>query len=356
MPVLFLGEEQHTGRALYGGRIKAGGADAHHRAAEDDLARGLYEAAALLCNVAERSADAGQAVDRSLEGAAAVCNDTLNNALAFAACLIHGIGRAGADDVAADAGGQPAGLDLSVGDGLDLHLLAALRVLDILGDDLDAVLSGVLGVEKIDSVLLVLLDAVVCLVYAAGNTHKLNTAQQLLREIEHGQMVAVKVRLALCAVDNEGIDLADTAADLDGSREHCAAHADDTRFADALEYCLGVLHLLLSEGLHQLGSILEIVLDDHGHDHVAQRMGSRLNSHYLAGDRSMNGRGDRSGTLADLLIHLHIIAHLDKRLAGCAYVLYHWNDYLCGRCDNGHRDLRSLHVIGVHTAFELIGH
>ena len=49
--ILFLGEEEHAGVALDGRGLKAGGADAHHRAAEDDLARGFHEAAALLGDV-----------------------------------------------------------------------------------------------------------------------------------------------------------------------------------------------------------------------------------------------------------------------------------------------------------------
>ena len=71
MSVLFFGEEQHACGALDGGGFKARCADTHHRAAENDLARGLDEAAALLGEVLKRSADAGESVYGSLEGAPA---------------------------------------------------------------------------------------------------------------------------------------------------------------------------------------------------------------------------------------------------------------------------------------------
>ena len=113
MSVLFFGEEQHACGALDGGGFKARCADTHHRAAENDLARGLDEAAALLGEVLKRSADAGESVYGSLEGAARDGDDTLDNGLALIAGLIYRVRGTGADNVAADAGGDPAGLDLA---------------------------------------------------------------------------------------------------------------------------------------------------------------------------------------------------------------------------------------------------
>ena len=356
MPILFLGEEQDAGGALDGGRVKAGGADAHHGAAQNDLPGGLYKAAALLGNVLEGSAHAGQAVDGSLQGAAAVGDDTLNNALAFVAGLVDGVAGTGADHVAAHAGGQPAGLHLTAGDGLDLHLLAALGVLDLFGDDLNAVLGGIEGVEQIDGVLLVDLDTVIGLLHAVGDTHQLNALEQLGGEIQHGQVVAVQIRLALGAVDNQLIHLADTAADLHSGGEHGAAHADHTGLTDALQNGLRVLQLLLREGGHQFRGILEVILNDHRHDHIPQGVRSGLNGNDLAGDGGMDRGRDRNRVFTDLLIHLHIVAYLNQGLAGRAYVLYHGDHYLRRRCDDGHGDFRGLHVIGVHAAFKSMGH
>ena len=181
MSVLFFGEEQHACGALDGGGFKARCADTHHRAAENDLARGLDEAAALLGEVLKRSADAGESVYGSLEGAARDGDDTLDNGLALIAGLIYRVRGTGADNVAADAGGDPAGLDLAACDCLDLHLLAALGVLDLFGDDLYPVILGMEGIEKVNSVLLVLLDAVVAVVKAAGNTDELDALEGAAR-------------------------------------------------------------------------------------------------------------------------------------------------------------------------------
>ena len=169
-------------------------------------------------------------------------------------------------------------------------------------------------------------------------------------------MVAVQVRLTLGAVDNQLIHLADTAADLHSGGEHCAAHANHAGLTDALQNGLRVFQLLLGEGGHQFRGILEVVLDDHRHDHIPQGVGSGLHSDDLAGDGGMDGGRDRDRVFTDLLIHLYIVAYLNQRLAGRAYVLYHRYHYLGRRCDNGHGNFRGLHVIGVHAAFERMGH
>ena len=356
MPVLLLGEEEDAGGALDGGRLEAGGADAHHGAAQDDLAGRLHKAAALLGQIAEGGAHPGQGVHGVLQGAAGDGDDTLDDGLALVAGLINGVAGTGGDHVCAHAGGQPAGLDLTAGDGLDLHLLAALGVLDLLGHDLDAVLLRMEGVEQIDGVLLVDLDPVVGLLHAAGDAHELDAAEQLLGEIEHGEMVAVQVRLALGAVDDELVHLADTALDLEGGGEHGAAHADNAGLADALKYRVGVLELLFRQRLHKGGGVQPVVFNDDGGDHVSQGMGPGLHRHHLAGDGGVDRSGDRRGVFADLLSHLHKIALLDQGLAGSADMLDEGDHNLLRRRDDRDGNIRPFHIVGVHAAMERVGH
>ena len=356
--VFLVGEEQDARGALDVGRLEIRGDQAHHGAAEDDLLRLDDEAAALLDDVAERSAEAAlQVVGLIAHGAAGNGEDTLDAGHAFVAGAVDGVSRLGADDVAADAGRQAAGLDLTVRDGLDLHLLSALRVLDVLRHDLHAVLRGVFGQEQIDGVLLVLLDAVVSLVEAGRDARQLDALEQLLGVVLHGQVVAVEVRLALCAVDDEGIDFAKAAADLERGREHGAAVTDDTGLADAVKDGFGILHLLGRQGREiRAGGVLEVIFDHDRGDHIAQGVGSRLDGDHLAGDRRVDGSGDGCRIVSDLLTHLHIIAHRDQRFAGCADMLHHREHDLRRRSNNGHRDIRRLHVVGMNSAMKLKGH
>ena len=213
------------------------------------------------------------------------------------------------------------------------------------------------GVEQINGILLVDLNAVVCLLDTGGNAHKLDALEQLLGIIAHREMVAVEVRLAFGAVDNELIDLADTAADLERSREHCTAHADNAGIADASENSLGILELFLCQG-RQISAwgILVIVLDHNGHDHVSQRMRSRLYCHDFARHGSMDRCGNRRRIRSYYLPHRYIVTHSHGGLAGRAYVLCHGDDDLRRRCNDGHRNFRCLHVIGMHAAFKSVGH
>ena len=173
----------------------------------------------------------------------------------------------------------------------------------------------------------------------------------------HGQVVAVEVRLALCAVDDEGIDFAKAAADLERSREHGTAVTDDTGLADAVKDGFGILHLLGRQGREiRAGGVLEVIFDHDRGDHIAQGVGSRLDGDHLAGDRRVDGSGDGCRIVSDLLTHLHIIAHRDQRFAGCADMLHHREHDLRRRSNDGHRDIRRLHVVGMNSAMKLKGH
>ena len=70
----------------------------------------------------------------------------------------------------------------------------------------------------------------------------------------------------------------------------------------------------------------------------------------------MDGGGDGCGIVSDLLTHLHIVAHFDQRLAGCADMLHHREHDLRRRSNDGHRNIRRLHVVGMNSAMKLKGH
>ena len=213
------------------------------------------------------------------------------------------------------------------------------------------------GVEQVDRVFFVDLNAVIGLFNTACDPYKLYALQELFGEIQHCQMVAVEIWLTLGAVDNELVDLPDAAADLERRREHRTAHADDAGLADARQDRVGILQLLFRQRLKIFaGCILIVVFDHDGHDHIAERMRPRLDSDDLAGDGGVNRCGNRRGIFADLLPHLHIIADGDKRLIGRTDMLRHGDDHLRRRRDHRDRDLRGLHVIGVYAALECMGH
>ncbi len=169
-------------------------------------------------------------------------------------------------------------------------------------------------------------------------------------------MVAVQIRLALGAVDDELVHLADAAADLEGRREHRPAHADHTGLADALEDRVGIAALLGREGRQEVRLILVVVLNHDGQDHIAQRVRSRLHRHDGAGHARVDRRGDGRGIIGDLLTHLDIVALFHQRLAGRADMLRHWNDHLSRRRDLRDRDLGCFPIVGMYAAYKCLGH
>ena len=356
-PVLFLCEVQHTGNSFDRRCIKAGCADAHHRSAEDDLARILHESAAMLGKIAERGSDSRQGIARSFHGAAAYRYDALDHGLALITGLVDRVAGSGTDNRTADSGRQSAGFDLTSGNCLDLHLLSALRVFYCLGHDLDPVLFRVKGIQQVDRVLLVDFDAVICLVHPARNPDQLNPLQQLFRVIQHRQVITVEVRLAFGAVDDQFVDLADAAANLEGRREHRAAHADDACLTHPGQDGFGVFQLFFRQrGQIVAWRILKVVFDDNRHDHIAEWMRSWLHCNDRPGNRSMNRCRNRCWVLPDLLAHFHIVALCHQRFARSANVLNHRDHHQRRRCHYRNRHLWGLHVVGMNTALKRMGH
>ena len=157
--------------------------------------------------------------------------------------------------------------------------------------------------------------------------------------IEHGPVVTIQIRFAFCAVDDECVDLAETGFDLECGGEHCAAHADDTRFTDTFQNGFRILKLFFRQR-SKVGarSVQAVVLDHYCHQIVAQRVRSRFDLDDLAGNRRMNRSTERSGGIVtDLLAHFHLITYCHKRLAGSTDVCLHRYGYFFRRSYDFHR-------------------
>ena len=152
---------------------------------------------------------------------------------------VNGAGGVDVEHGAADVGGQASGRHLLAGDGLAQLLLTALGVTAVQGLHHDGgLLLGDDLVHGVDAVLLVVLHADDHLVHAEhlGKIHA--AADDLLGALQHGAVVAGDVGLALGAVDDDGVHLADAAGDLHVSGEGRAAHTDDAGVLDDLHHFL----------------------------------------------------------------------------------------------------------------------
>ena len=219
----------------------------------------------------------------------------------------------------------------------------------LLGNDL---------VHGVDAVLLVVLHSDDDLVHAEHLSQILAAADDLLRALQHGAVVAGDVRLALRAVDDDGVHLADAAGDFDMGGERCAAHTDDTGVFDDLH------HLIDREGVGVRGGldlfrelVLEIVLDHHGRNIAAHTVGAGLHNLDRAGNTGVNRR-TQTAEFADLLAHFYMIPGFDQGCARCAKVHRHGDDHLCRRCQllDGLFIGRGFHVIGMNAAKESLCH
>ena len=174
----------------------------------------------------------------------------------------------------------------------------------------------------------------------------------------HGPVVAVEVGLTFRTVADEGVDLADAALELECGGEHCAAHADNAGLAESGENCFGILEFFLSQRSKiRAGGILEVVFDNDCRKKVAQGMESGLDFNDLTGNGRMHGSADGcGGIIADLLAHCYIITHSHQGLARCTDVLLKRHNNFLRRSNDDYLFLRSLHIIGMYAATELIGH
>ena len=357
--VLVLREGQQRGGALAARDVQVVLGKAHHRAAHDDLPRRFGEAARLLEHPLHRRADADEDVLRRGDGRAGHGDDALDGRQALVRGAVDAVGGERVEHGAADLRGQPAGRHLAAGDRLDQGFLSALRVLALERDDLDAHVLRAVEVQHVHREFFVQLDAEIRLVHLAGPHDELDALQQLPRVLDHRAVVGGDVRLALGAVDDDGVDLAPAARDLERGRERRAAHADDAGLADDARDQLGIGQRLLGRGGDGIRrGVLEVVFDDDGRDHIAEVVEPRLDRGDAAGHGRVHGRGDGGLCLADFLSEPHLVADGDERRTGRADVLGHGNDHLRRLRNGGDPSFvgGGLLIVRMHAAMGLKKH
>ena len=171
-------------------------------------------------------------------------------------------------------------------------------------------------------------------------------------------MVTGDVGLALSAIDEHVLDLADAAGDLHVGGERCAAHTDDTGVLDDLNHFLHRQGIGVGRCLDLFADcVLEIIFDHHGHHVAAHGIGTGLDGLDCTGNAGMD-RGAQPLEFADLLAHLDLIAHLDGRRAGSAKVHRHGDDHGGRRCQllDGLFIGRGFHIMGMNAAKECLCH
>jgi len=219
----------------------------------------------------------------------------------------------------------------------------------LLGNDL---------VHGVDAVALVVLHADDDLVHAEHLGQELGAANDLLGPLQHGAVVAGDVGLALRAIDDDGVHLADAAGDLHVGGERSAAHADDAGVLDDLH------HLLHAEGIGIRGGldlfahlVLHVVFNDHRRDVAAHGIGAGFHCLHRAGNAGVD-RGAQSVEFADLLAHLHVVPGLDQGRAGRAKVHRHGDDHNSRRSQllDGLFIGCGLHIMGMNAAKESLCH
>ena len=213
--------------------------------------------------------------------------------------------------------------------------------------------------QVLDGVLLVGLHADGGGLEAKGLHEDAHAAQDSLSLLQHEPVVGGDVGLTLRAVEDECVHLADARADLHMGGEARAAHTGNAGLLDDFHNLVrGEAGVIGMGGELGAEGILEIVVDDHGHDLRAARVGAGLHRR----DRTGHGRVDgcaKTGDLTDLLSHRHLVALGNDGLAGGADVHRHGDDHLLGRCAQGLYRLFAgctLPVIGVHAAVKGLLH
>ena len=213
-------------------------------------------------------------------------------------------------------------------------------------------------VHGVDAVLLVVLHADDDLVHAEHLGQELGAADDLLGTLQHGAVVAGDVGLALRAVDDDGVHLADAAGDLHVGGERGAAHADDAGVLDDLHHLLHAEGIGIRGGLDLLAHlVLHVIFNDHRRDVAAHGIGAGLHCLHRAGNAGVD-RGTQSVEFADLLAHLHVVPGLDQGRAGRTKVHRHGDDHLSRRSQllDGLFIGCGLHVMGMNAAKESLCH
>ena len=219
--------------------------------------------------------------------------------------------------------------------------------------------AGQQALKMLHGVQLIALNADGGLFQAQRFHDKARASDDRLAPLQHEPVVGGDVGLALGAIEDDGVRLADGTAELDVGGESRAAHTRDTGLLDNVD------DFLTGQGIHivpvddrGVRSIFEIVFDHHGHHHVSTGMGPGLDGHDLTGDAGVDRRA-KTGDLADLLSHGDLVPHGYNGLAGCAHMHRHGDYHLCRSFLQRYHwfALRGLLVFGgVDAAIKLMVH
>ena len=207
------------------------------------------------------------------------------------------------------------------------------RALGVLGDQriqLDGAILGQVLLQLGEGVLLVQLNAQLDLGNAKDLGQQLTAADHFPGVLQHDAMVRSDIGFALCTVDDNGVHLAQTGRDLDGSGEGSAAVTDDAGLTNSghdLFRGHGVDVQRLDGGILL---VLEIVFNDDAHDAGAEGIGTGLDSHNRTGDGGVDGSANGGLRVSDFLSQINVVAYLNKGFTGSADVHRHGQNHLRG--------------------------
>ena len=154
----------------------------------------------------------------------------------------------------------------------------------------------------------------------------------LVGAVQHGTGVAGDVRLALCAVDDDGFDLAQIFHhQLDSGGEACTALTDHTTVVDSVDETFQVVNIRGSQGLQ--GFVAAIGCNGDGFDVVAGELHKVVHRSDGARDTGVDRSRDEAAGFPDELSHLNSVAALDYRHSRDANVHGHGNGDLGRRRD-----------------------
>ena len=325
-----LAEGEEAVGALHHGDVQTVLGHTHHGAAHDQLGGGLQEAAAGVDQVLHRGADAAFQVLGIGNGAAGDRDDPADGGHTGGEETVDGGAGVGVEHRGAGIGGQLAGGNFPAGQSIDDVFFRALGILGHQGIELDAAILREIFPQLGEGVLLVELDAQLDLVHTKDLAQQLCAADHFPGVFQHDPVVRGDIGLALGSVDDDRIHLAQTGRDLHGRGEGRAAVTDDTGLADRLHDLFRGHGVDIQRVDRGIGLILEVVLDDNAEDIGPEGIGSGLDRHHGAGDRRMDGCGNRSLRVSDLLSQINMVAYLDNGLTGLADVHGHGQNHLCG--------------------------
>ena len=256
-------------------------------------------------------------------------------------------------------GGQASGRHLTAGDALDQLLLSTLGVPGPQRLHSDVTLAAHQSTQVLDGILLVGLHTDHAALEAECLHEDAQAADNLLAVLQHESVVSGDVGLTLGAVEEHGVHLANTRADLHMGGEAGAAHTGKASLLHDVDDLIGAQLGVIGMG-NELGApgILEVVLDHHRHTLAAAHIGTGLHRLDLTGDRSVDG-GTQTGDLADLLTHLDVIAHSNDGLTGSTDMHGHSDDHLLGSSAQRRYLLvacQLLPVMGMHAAVKALLH